>query len=143
MVAVGGLIVAIVYTIFALIIKFKGIEAINKIFPASIVGAITMVIGLNLATFLVTYTHNSAVWEIVLAFITMLVIAIVSHYSKGFTKTIPFLIGLGVGYILALLVTLFNWAELVDFSAFNTLSWYPDVTFLKWHASDFTWSNLL
>lgn len=59
MVAIGGLVIAIIYIIFAVIIKLKGIESINKIFPAIIVGPVTMVIGLNLATFLVGYTNNS------------------------------------------------------------------------------------
>lgn len=59
MVAIGGLVIAIIYIIFAVIIELKGIESINKIFPAIIVGPVTMVIGLNLATFLVGYTNNS------------------------------------------------------------------------------------
>lgn len=143
MVAIGGFIVAVIYIIFALIIRFKGIEAINKIFPATIVGPVTMVIGLNLATFLVTYTHDSVLWEVAIAIFTMLVIAISSHYFKGFLKTIPFLIGLGVGYIIALIVTLCGWCDLVSFDAFHTMQWYPDLVFLRWRAADFSWANVL
>lgn len=56
-VMIGGLVILVVYASFALFIKFKGIEKFNKLFPPVIVGAITMVIGLNLATFIPTYVH--------------------------------------------------------------------------------------
>lgn len=143
MVAIGGLIIAAIYVIFALIIKFGGIEKINKIFPATVVGSVTMVIGLNLATFLVGYTHDSNIWEIVIAIIVMLIIAASSHYFKGFMKTIPFLIGLVGGYIISLILTLTKAVDLVSFEAFKNMQWYPDVTFLKWQGGDFSWSNVV
>ena len=143
MVAVGGLIIAAIYALFAVIIKLRGIQAINKIFPATIVGSVTMVIGLNLATFLTAYTHDSNIWEVVIAIIVMLIIAVSSHYFKGFLKTIPFLIGLACGYVLALIVTAIGWASLVSFESFHQLQWYPDLTFLKWQTGDFSWSNVI
>lgn len=60
MVTIGGIIIALVYIAFALIVHFKGVEALNKIFPPVIVGPVTMVIGLNLAKFLVSYTSANA-----------------------------------------------------------------------------------
>ena len=72
----------------------------------------------------------------------MLVIALTSHYFKGFLKTIPFLIGLAFGYILSLVVTWCGWADLVSFAPFNSMTWYPDVTFLKWNVDDFSWANV-
>ena len=33
--------------------------------------------------------------------------------------------------------------NIIDFSSFNNLEWYPDFTFLKWNLEDFSWSNLL
>ena len=144
MVAVGGLIIAAVYIAFALIVKFGGVEKFNKLFPATIIGPITMVIGLNLATFEVSYTHNSNTWEVVIAILTMLVIAVSSHYFKGFLKTIPFLIGLAFGYIVSLILTVTNIAPIIDFLVFDasTWHWYPDFTFLQWSAEDFSWSNV-
>ena len=143
MVAVGGLIIVAIYVLFAMIIKLRSIQAINKIFPATIVGSVTMVIGLNLATFLTAYTHDSNIWEVVIAIIVMLIIAVSSHYFKGFLKTIPFLIGLACGYVLALIITAIGWASLVSFESFNQLQWYPDLTFLKWRTGDFSWSNVI
>ena len=146
MVAFGGVIIALIYIIFALIVRFRGIEAINRIFPPIIVGPVTMVIGLNLAKFLVGYTSANAAacspWQVGIAILTAIFIAISSHYFKGFWKTIPFLLGLAFGYILALIVTLIGWEGLIDTNAFSQMQWYPEFTFLNWRAGDFSWSNL-
>ena len=146
MVAFGGIIIALVYIAFALIVRFRGIEAINRIFPPIIVGPVTMVIGLNLAKFLVGYTSANAAacspWQVGIAILTAIFIAISSHYFKGFWKTIPFLLGLAFGYILALIVTLVGWEGLIDTNAFSQMQWYPEFTFLNWRAGDFSWSNL-
>ena len=146
MVAFGGVMIALIYIIFALIVRFRGIEAINRIFPPIIVGPVTMVIGLNLAKFLVGYTSANAAacspWQVGIAILTAIFIAISSHYFKGFWKTIPFLLGLAFGYILALIVTLVGWEGLIDTNAFSQMQWYPEFTFLNWRAGDFSWSNL-
>ena len=146
MVAFGGVMIALVYIAFALVVRFRGIEAINRIFPPVIVGPVTMVIGLNLAKFLVDYTKANAAacspWQVGIAILTAIFIAISSHYFKGFWKTIPFLLGLAFGYILALIVTLIGWEGLIDTNAFSQMQWYPDFTFLNWRAGDFSWSNL-
>lgn len=146
MVALGGVMIALIYITFALIVRFRGIEAINRIFPPVIVGPVTMVIGLNLAKFLVGYTSANAAacspWQVGIAILTAIFIAISSHYFKGFWKTIPFLLGLAFGYILALIVTLIGWEGLIDTNAFSQMQWYPEFTFLNWRAGDFSWSNL-
>lgn len=146
MVAFGGVMIALVYIAFALVVRFRGVEAINRIFPPVIVGPVTMVIGLNLAKFLVGYTSANAAacspWQVGIAILTAIFIAISSHYFKGFWKTIPFLLGLAFGYILALIVTLVGWEGLIDTNAFSQMQWYPDFTFLNWRAGDFSWSNL-
>jgi uracil permease len=134
-VAIGGLVIFGVYALFALIIKWRGIEAINKIFPPIIVGPITMVIGLNLAGFLPTYTSVAGAHSdlaILVAIVTMVVVAVSSHYFKGFARTIPFLIGLGAGYVLAAILTVTGAAPLVDFSQFAHMHLFrlPDFAFL-------------
>lgn len=139
-VVLGGLVIFIVYATFALLVKLKGIDSINKIFPAIIVGPITMVIGINLAGFIPTYTalngeHSNV--NILVAIITMFTVAISSHYFKGFWKTIPFLIGLGVGYLISVALTLLNVAPLIDFSLFKGMKIFevPDFTFKYWSFS--------
>ena len=144
MVFCGGLIILAIYGIFALIVKLTGIKWIDKIFPPTIIGAVTIVIGINLAAFINGYTQVGGEHSdigILIAIATMLITAAVSHYGKGFMKNIPFLFGIVGGYIIALI---FTWCgiKIVDFSSFNNMQWYPDLTFLKWQSSDWSWANL-
>ena len=144
MVFIGGLVIAAIYCVMAMIIKYKGISAINKIFPPTIVGAVTIVIGANLATFIPTYVQVGgaySLWGVAVAIATMIVIAVSSHYFKGFLKTIPFLIGLVFGYVMCLILDLCG-VNLIDWSVFKSIQWYPDLAFLRWRADDFSWSNL-
>lgn len=160
MVIMGGLLIIAIYNIFALIIKFKGIHSINKIFPPIVVGGVTMVIGLNLAKFLITYcgqfgaidasgtilninviNNPKTITGVLIAITTMIITAIVSHYGKGFMKNIPFLFGIAGGYILTIIlqfsIPYFSNNPLISFSAFNNLQWYPDVPFI--HPEYFIW----
>ena len=147
MVAIGGLIIALVYGAIAILVKRKGIATLNKIFPPAIVGAVTIVIGANLATFIPAYVQvngNASNWGVLVAIVTMFTIALSSHYFKGFLKTVPFLIGLGVGYTLSLLLTLTEVAPLINLACFNAdnWQWYPDLAFTRWDVNDFSWDNL-
>lgn len=146
-VAIGGLVIFAVYGVFALIIKLRGISALDKIFPPTIVGPITIVIGINLAGFLPTYTsvageHSNI--AILVAIITMIAVALTSHYFKGFLKTIPFLIGLAIGYIVAAILTVTKVAPLIDFSQFNGMHIFriPDFAFLHWNFGELTWGTI-
>lgn len=137
-VVIGGLVILLIYALFALFIKLKGIEALNKILPPIIVGPITMVIGINLAGFIPTYVQVQGAHSnigILVAIFTMLVVALTSHYFKGFWKTIPFLIGLLSGYALSVILTVTGAAPLVDFSVFKGIKLFeiPDFTFKYWH----------
>lgn len=143
-VAIGGLIILAIYSVFALVIKLKGIEIIHKIFPPIIVGPITMVIGLNLATFIPTYTSVGGTHSnvgILVGLFTMVVIALSSHYFKGFWKTIPFLIGLLSGYLLSIIITVAGGPQLIDFSVFKGIKFFavPDFSFLHWNFSGLSW----
>jgi len=60
MVFCGGLVILLIYAIFALVVKFTGVKTIIKIFPPIIIGAVTIVIGLNLSKFLVGYLGQSS-----------------------------------------------------------------------------------
>ena len=106
-VAVGGVVIFIVYALFALLIKLKGIQALNKIFPPVLVGAVTIVIGINLAGFIPTYVGLSGpatMAGVLIGIVTMLIVALSSHYLKGFAKTIPFLFGLIAGSLIAMIL---------------------------------------
>lgn len=136
-VAIGGLIIFLVYALFAGLIKLRGKSIIDKILPPIIIGPITMVIGINLAAFISTYvqvngTHSN--WGIIIALFTMGIVALTSHYFKGFWKTIPFLLGLIGGYALSLIITLLGIMPIVDLSVFNNIKIFtlPDFSFMHW-----------
>lgn len=156
---IGGLIICAIYAIFAFVIKWRGINALNKLFPPYIVGPITIVIGLNLAGFILTYVglnnFNSLIdnpldpqWWIptLVAIATMLVIALTSHYFKGFLKTIPFLIGLVFGFIVCLVLELTGvevFGIIDGFKSINGFFRLPDFTFLHWSVEGFTFKTIL
>ena len=146
---VGGLIICAIYAIFALVIKWRGIEALNRLFPSYIVGPITIVIGLNLAGFIPTYVELGGPQSninVIVAILVMLVIAVSSHYFKGFLKTIPFLIGLGFGLALCFVLEAFGAASfgiINEFKSINGLFNLPDVSFMHWSLKGFNFSILL
>lgn len=143
-VAIGGLIIFLIYSIFAIVTRVSGIATINRIFPPAVVGAVTIVIGLNLATFIPTYVQVSNEHSdigIAIAVATMIVIAVTSHYFKGFLKTIPFLIGLLFGYAVSTVLTLTGVCQLIDFSMFHNVEILsaPEFVFLNWDFSTLSW----
>lgn len=145
MVFIGGIIIALVYCAVALLIRKRGIQALDKIFPPTIVGAVTIVIGLNLARYIPVYVQvmeSTSLWGIAVAFATMFIIALTSHYFKGFWKTVPFLFGLLGGYAICLLLEACG-VSMINWKIFEDITWYPDLTFLKWTADSFSWSNVL
>ena len=144
-VAVGGVVVFAVYALFSWLIKSYGIAIIDKFLPPVIIGPITMVIGANLAAFISTYVQVNGVynnWGVIVAILTMAIVALTSHYFKGFWKTIPFLIGLLGGYVISVIITVTGIAPLIDFTVFKNMSVFsmPSFTFLQWKAGMFSWS---
>lgn len=146
-VAIGGCVIAVVYGLFAILVKYRGIAAFNKIFPATIVGPVTVVIGLNLAKFIPTYAQVGGVTSnigVCVAIIVAIVVAIVAHYAKGFWKTIPFLVGLAVGYIICLILEGVGAANFGIISTFSTVDGFfrlPSFTFLEWGNNQVGWSE--
>lgn len=148
-VAIGGLVILLVYVAFALVVRFGGKAMFDRIFPPTIVGSITMVIGLNLAGFLKTYVTGSAAGietlPMVVAICTMLVTALSSHYLKGFLKSISFLIGLCFGYLLALILELTGAYDFGIIAKFSAMHWFSpsDFTFMSWDFGALTWRGVL
>ena len=142
-VAVGGLVTCVIYTIFGLIFTKIPVEKIYKVFPHALIGAITVVIGVNLMPFILSYVQINGVtnmWGVSAAFVTMFAIAIISHYAKGLWQILPFLLGTLIGYAYAIVLTLTGVYEIVDFSVFSNLKLFsiPDFGFLHWSSVEFT-----
>lgn len=136
-VAIGGLVTCVIYSLFGIIFTRIPVDKIYKVFPPALIGAVTVVIGVNLMPFILSYVQIAGVtnqWGIIVALITMLAIALISHYAKGMLKILPFLLGTLVGYVVAIILTVSGVYEIVDFSVFKDLKLFivPDFAFLHW-----------
>jgi len=133
-VAIGGLTTCVVYLLFALVFKKVPVQNIYKAFPKALIGAVTVVIGITLMAFIGTYVQVDGVtnaYGILIALFTAAVIALISHYSKGMMRILPFLFGTLAGYALSLILTLTGRCELVDFSVFSHIKLFalPSLAF--------------
>ena len=142
-VAIGGLVTCIIYTIFGLIFTKIPVEKIYNVFPPALIGAVTVVIGVNLMPFILSYVQINGVtnmWGVGIALVTMLSIALISHYAKGIFQILPFLLGTLIGYAVAIILTLTGVYKIVDFSVFANLKLFnvPDFAFLHWNSVEFT-----
>ena len=141
-VAIGGLVACSIYCLFGFIFSKLSVEKVYKIFPKALIGAITVVIGVNLMPFILSYVQiNGAtnMWGVSVALVTMVSIALISHYAKGIMQILPFLIGLMIGYIYAIILTITGTCDIVDFTIFNNISLFilPDFAFTHWEPITF------
>ncbi len=132
---IGMILVGIVYCIFALIVKKTGTAWLNKVLPPIVVGPVIMVIGLSLAGSAINnITRGNANGQgynwiaLISGLVALFATALASHYGKKMMKLIPFIIGMGSGYIVAVLFTLIgyygcgsDYFNIVDFSAFTNI----------------------
>lgn len=110
----GGIVVAgLVYVVVALLISVFGVEKIVGFFPPIVTGPIIMVIGLKLAPTAIDMASEN--W--MLAIVAFLTVVIVSIYAKGFLQLVPIIVGLGVGYVVAIIT------KNVDFGVITSAKW--------------------
>ena len=114
---IAGGIVAVIVGIF--------VKKIRKFFPPLITGTVVFSIGLSLYPTAINYMAGGAAsksygsWQNwLIAFITLAVVTFLNHYGKGIFKLASILIGIIVGYIIALCF------HMVDFSAVANASWF-------------------
>ena len=124
--AIGGtgsvftalMIVGIVYVIISLIIRVSGPEWINKLLPPVVVGPMIMVIGLSLAPTAIQEIGldlTAVPWNnLLVAFISFVMTAIVAVRGRGIQQVIPFLIGIIVGYIVAAFLGMVDFAPVLS-----------------------------
>ncbi len=131
---IGAVLAGLVYVGIAVAVKFAGVEWINKIMPPVVIGPTVALIGLSLAGAAVNDLKTGGLSGAGNEFIAMLsgivalaFVILASVYGKKMAKLIPFIIGIGAGYILALVFTLIGKAAdvnaliLIDFGHFTAL----------------------
>lgn len=109
----GLILVGIIYAIVALVIKFTGKGWIDKLLPPIVIGPMIAVIGLGLAGSAInnaSFVTDGNPKAMLVAIITFIATALISTKAKGFFKIIPFLCGIIIGYIAAVIL------GIVDFS---------------------------
>lgn len=110
----GGIVIAgLVYVVVAILISVFGVKKIVEFFPPIVTGPIIMVIGLKLAPVAIGMASEN--W--MLAIVAFATVVIVSIYGKGFFQLCPIIIGLGVGYVVAII------SKNVDFGIITGAKW--------------------
>ena len=142
-VAIGGIIIAIIYCSIGLLIKRSGTAWLDKLLSPAVIGPVVAVIGLNLATFIPTYFQVNGQYNLLgfgMGVLTMIIAACIAHYGKGFIRNLPFLISMIIVYILSCILTLCG-IPLVNFDAFKNMRviQIPDFAFLHYNFTNFNW----
>lgn len=117
---IGAVFAGLVYVIIALIVKFVGVDWLNKLMPSVVIGPTVAIIGLSLAANAVgdlqkTNVEGGATLLAVLCgIITLIVTMLCSTYGKKTAKLIPFIIGILCGYVVAGIFTAIGFAADID-----------------------------
>ena len=158
----GAAFAGLVYVVIAIIVKLVGVKWINKLMPPVVIGPTVAVIGLSLASNATGDAVSgglktaegasvcSPLIALVCAIVTLLTVIICSTYGKKMAKLIPFVIGIGAGYLCATIFTVVgNIADVdalkvINFGVFSSLLDNGNVTLSTFFAvPDFTFLTAL
>ncbi|MBR4724019.1 MAG: uracil-xanthine permease [Clostridia bacterium] len=147
---IGAIFAGLVYVVISIAVKIAGVKWINKLMPPVVIGPTVAIIGLSLAGNAVgdalkfatndggVYAMGAKGWiGFICALVTLFTVMICSVYGKKMAKLIPFVIGILAGYAVAAIFTVIGintgneTLQIIDFSAFSSIQWYPDFTFLN------------
>lgn len=145
---IGAIFAGLVYVVIALVIKHVGTQWIEKLMPPVVIGPTVAIIGLSLAgnaigdlqtgglkTILGTSVCSPYI-AIVCGLVTLFTVIICSVYGKKFMKMIPFIIGIGAGYVVASIFTAIGHIadvdalKVINFALFKDIQWLPDFSFI-------------
>ncbi|BDC92939.1 uracil-xanthine permease family protein [Treponema bryantii] len=147
---IGALMAGLVYVIIAIIVKFCGVEWINKLMPPVIIGPTVAIIGLSLSGNAIGDLMKSSVEggstyvALICGLFTLAITMLFSTYGKKVGRLIPFILGILAGYLLAtlfaiignlidnpaLIVINYGAVKALDFSKFSGYISLPKFTFL-------------
>lgn len=110
------------YFIFAILVRWRGLEAVHKMLPPVVIGPVIIVIGLSVAaaasSMAVGKGGDTQVVEygtaIILSTFTFAVTVLVTVFGSKMMKLIPILIGVSAGYILAAIMGQVNFQAVID-----------------------------
>ena len=117
---IGAVFAGLVYVILALIVKFVGVEWINKLMPPVIIGPIVAIIGLSLAGNAVGDMLSEGYLGLICALVTLFTVILCSVYGSKKLKLIPFIVGISAGYVVALFMSLAG-KSIIDLTVFKNM----------------------
>lgn len=132
----GAFFAGAVYVLISIIVNILGVNWLNKLMPPVVIGPTVAIIGLSLAGNAVGDLQTGDVQidgamaaspyaAVVCGLITLIVVMLCASYGKKTMKLIPFIIGIAVGYAVALIMTLIgnaadiNGLKLIDLTVFS------------------------
>lgn len=134
----GGIICAgLVYVVIAGIIKFWGVENINRLFPPIVVGPVIVVIGLRMSP---TAIHNAlyasgdfSTTSLIISLSVVATMVLCSVIDRSFFRLVPILTAVIVGYLVSAFMGVFNtdaisaapWLVFSDQSVIDTVFTLP------------------
>ena len=136
----GAVLAGLVYVVIALIVKIAGVNWLNKLMPAVVIGPTVAIIGLSLAGNAIgdlqkgDVEGGSTYVALICGLVTFFVVTLCSTYGKKMAKLIPFIIGIIAGYIVAAIFTAIGAATdnaalmIINFAPIKAL-WADGVTF--------------
>ncbi|MBR2066851.1 MAG: uracil-xanthine permease [Solobacterium sp.] len=107
----GAFFAGLVYVLFAILIRFLGTKWVSTLLPPVVIGPTVAIIGLSLAanavndlqTTNLTQVHSQ--WAILCGVVTLIATMLASTNGNRTLRLIPFIIGITVGYIFAMILT--------------------------------------
>lgn len=120
--------VSLVYFVMSALVKWQGKRCLDRIFPPVVIGPVIILIGLSLSGSAV----NMAKTDWMLAFVALITAIVVLTFSRGMLKLVPIILGILVGYVVAVAM------NKVDFSGVAAASWiampvhFDTITHFQW-----------
>lgn len=140
----GAVFAGLVYVVIALIVKKTGSGWVNKLLPPVVIGPTVALIGFSLCGSAVNNLNNTAsgsynLVAILVGLVAFFATIYVSIKGGKGVRMIPFIIGIGVAYVFAAILTGIGAAlncdmlKIIDFSPFKGIGLFevPDFTFLS------------
>ena len=158
----GAIFAGLVYVLLAIAVKFTGVNWINNLMPAIVIGPTVAIIGLSLAGNAIgDLSKGSVLTEmagemvptaspyvaLICGLVTLFTTILCSTYGKKTVKMIPFILGIMAGYAIASVFTLIGTLTsneallIIDFAKFNNIQWIPDFSFLKAFSGEITFGE--
>lgn len=123
----GAFFAALVYVIIAIVIHFVGTKWVDKLLPPVIIGPTVALIGLSLCSSAVQNLNNTSAgkYNLVAVLCGLIAFGATVYASVKGSKTaklVPFIIGVGIGYVVASVFTIIGnltnntYLQLIDYS---------------------------